>query len=140
MRYQKLRPIPSPSYARPGDAAFDLYTAHETPITLQPGEKATFPSGLALEIPEGYFGLCVPRSSMAKRGLMLTNTVGIIDSGYRGEILQVIQNIGTESQTIEPLERLTQMLILPVMQVPLEEAESLTPTERGQGGFGSTGQ
>lgn len=128
-----------PSYAKPGDAALDLQAAIPEPITIQPMHSATMGTGLAFAIPSGYFGLAMPRSSMAKRGLMLANTVGVIDSGYRGEVLMVIRNISPEPQTIQPLERLCQMAIIPVAHAQIEEVETLDETARGQTGFGSSG-
>lgn len=129
---------PLPAYAKPGDAAFDLSLNLEAPITLQPDATAKISFGIAMEIPAGHFGLLVPRSSMAKRGLILANTLGIIDSGYRGEILGVFRNIGTGPETLNPADRLVQMLILPVAQVAFRQVEELSATERGHGGFGST--
>jgi dUTP pyrophosphatase len=134
----KLTGSPLPAYAKPGDAAFDLCLNIEEPITLQPDQTIKIGTGLAVEIPEGHFGLVVPRSSLAKRNLMMANTLGIIDSGYRGEILTVIRNIGTTPEVLNPQDRLFQMAIIPFTQVQFNHVESLSETERNAGGFGST--
>lgn len=136
----KLNPgTPVPAYAKPGDAAFDLYLTNQEPITINPGQTATIGFGIAMEIPTGHFGLIAPRSSLAKRGLMLANTVGIIDSGYRGELMGVFRNIGTGPEVLEPASRLAQMVILPVAHVNFEVVDELSSTDRGTGAFGSTG-
>lgn len=140
MKVKLTKGMPLPAYANPGDAGFDLRAALAEPLTLQPHQSEMFGTGVAVAIPEGYFGLVVPRSSMGKRNLMIANTVGIIDSGYRGEIMARMHNNGPQPQTIEPGERILQMLILPFTQVPLEEAAELDETARGTGGLGSSGR
>lgn len=131
---------PCPSYAKPGDAGFDLSLNITESVTLQPDQTTKVGFGIAMEIPEGYFGLVVPRSSLAKRNLMLCNTVGIIDSGYRGEILAFIRNVGTTEETLNPADRLFQLALIPVIQVAFNPVEQLSETARGEGGFGSTDQ
>ncbi|MBI1309190.1 MAG: dUTP diphosphatase [Proteobacteria bacterium] len=140
MKIQRLTPaVALPAYAKPGDAALDLQAAIPSPITLAPHEMQHIPSGLAFEFPAGHFGLMVPRSSMAARGLALSNGAAFIDTGYRGEIGMRIRNISNTPQTIQPLERLCQVAIVPFTAVPIEEAESLEATARGTTGFGSSG-
>lgn len=140
LQIRRVNPIVNvPAYAKAGDAAFDLQAAITEPVTIAPLETATIGTGLAFAIPQGYFGLAMPRSSMAKRGLMLANTVGVIDSGYRGEVLMVIRNVSNAPATIQPLERLCQMAIVPVAHATIEEVAELPPSERGETGFGSSG-
>lgn len=129
---------PAPAYAKAGDAAFDLFLNLEEPVTLQPDQTVKVGCGIAMEIPEGHFGLVVPRSSLSKRNLMLANTLGIIDSGYRGEILTVIRNVGTTPEVLNPQDRLFQMAIVPFTQVRFQPVDELSTTDRGEGGFGST--
>lgn len=125
-----------PKYSRPGDAGLDL-TA--TSVSWS-NDKVTYGTGLAFEIPEGYFGLLVPRSSNAKKDLILTNHAGICDSSYRGEILFVYRHaISAAPVEYEVGDRIGQLLILPYPQIELVEAEELSISERGSGGFGSTG-
>lgn len=110
-------------------------------IVLQPNQEFKCHSGIAVEIPEGYFMQIAPRSSMGvKKNLILKNTVGIIDSDYRGEILLFVKNIGSEPITIEHKERIAQAIILPNLETVYEEATELSDTERGEGGFGSSGR
>lgn len=139
MKVKLTRGMPLPAYAKPGDAAFDLRAAVEEPITIAPQHTEVFGTGVAVQIPDGHFGLLVPRSSLGKRNLMIANTVGIIDSGYRGEIMVMLLNAGHETQTVEPNERLLQMIIVPFVQVPLEEVDELDDSARGGGGLGSSG-
>lgn len=134
--------IPIPTYATKGSAAIDLRACLEQPRTVQPGETALIPSGIAISIHDpGIVALLVPRSGLGiKHGIILANTVGVIDSDYQGEIGIGIVNRGAVSYTIEPGERICQMMFVPVTQVALEiVAEFSKETERGTGGFGSTG-
>ena len=130
-----------PSYAKPGDAGMDL-TA--TSRTFDEHGNVVYGVGLAIEIPEGYVGLIFPRSSNAKTDLYLTNHVGVVDSGYRGEIMfkfrksDVIKNF-QEARLYHVGERVGQLMIIPYPQIQLEEVEELSSTERGEGGYGSTG-
>jgi len=130
---------PVPAYAKPGDAAFDLTLNLAAPVTLAPGETAWVSCGIAMEIPAGHFGLLVPRSSLAKRGLMLANTLGVIDNGYRGEVSAALRNLGAAAEVLNHGDRLLQMAIVPFTQVSFEPAQSLSATARGGGGYGSTG-
>lgn len=122
-------------------AGADLYACLENEITLAPGETTLVPTGLALEIPDGYVGLVFARSSVAsKRGLAPANKVGVIDSDYRGELLVALLNHGNAPQTVAPLERIAQLVVVPYLAADYIEAEALSDTVRGSGGFGSTGK
>lgn len=142
IKIKKLNPnaiIPT----RGDDAAagIDLYACIDEPIDIRPGDTVMFGSGIACEFPEGYFGLVVPRSSVGiKKKLALPNNCGIIDFSYRGEIKIAFTNIGKEIQTIEPGDRVAQMVLLPYVVFPIVEVDTLTETERGEGGIGSTGR
>ena len=128
-----------PSYGSTCAAGADLYSAEEE-ITLLPGETKLVHTGLAMEIPEGYVGLIYARSGIAtKRGLAPANKVGVIDSDYRGEIMVSIFNHSSDIQTIAAGERVAQIVITPYLTVNFIESESLDETDRGAGGFGSTG-
>lgn len=142
MRFQKLRPDAKvPTYGSQDAAGADLYACTAEAVTIAPGEAAKFPIGIAVEIPKGYVGLIFARSSMGmKRGLVPANMVGVIDADYRGEICVFLRNQSNDPQTVEPYERVAQMAIMPVMQVEYVEAEDLGETDRGTGGFGSTGR
>lgn len=122
-------------------AGADLSTCLDAPLTIQPHETVFVPTGISVEIPRGFAGFVFARSSVAsKRDLAPANKVGVIDSDYRGEILVALHNHGTVSQTIEPGERIAQLVILPVFAAEYAEADELSDTERGSGGFGSTGR
>lgn len=125
-----------PRYAKSGDAGLDL-TATSVEIK---DDKVTYGCGLAIEIPKGYVGLLFPRSSNSKKDLLLTNSVGVIDSGYRGEVTAVFKKIEYLAKMYEVGERFAQLVILPYPEIELEEAEELSATERGTGGYGSTGK
>lgn len=122
-------------------AGIDLYACIDNPATILPNATVMIPSGIACEFPEGYFGLMLPRSSVGvKRKLTLANTAGIIDESFRGEIMMAFKNNGDVYQTIEPGERLAQLILLPYFTYNIVETDSLSTTERGEGGFGSTGK
>lgn len=130
-----------PTYGSTEAAGADLYACLEQDLTIGPGETAFVPTGLALEVPKHCAGLVYARSGMAcKRGLAPANKVGVIDSDYRGEITVVLHNHGGEPQTIAHGERIAQLVITPVLQPEYTLAEELDDTQRGQGGFGSTGR
>jgi dUTP pyrophosphatase len=134
--------IPLPSYATSGAAALDLRACMESPITVQPGETMLIPSGIAISIHDpGLVALLVPRSGLGiKHGIVLANTVGVIDSDYQGEIGIGVFNRGTLPYTIEPGERICQMMFVPVMQADLRVVTEFSQkSERGACGFGSTG-
>ena len=129
---------PLPRHAKPGDAGLDL-TARES-VVISPHGSAMVGTGVAVEIPEGYVGLVFPRSGLAgKHGVNLRNCVGVIDSGYRGEIMAPLQNMTGECKEIGEGERICQLVIVPFMTCECVEASELSDTERGEGGFGSTG-
>ena len=142
MKFQKLRPdAKTPTYGSADAAGADLYICSAEPVTIGPGETYLAPTGIAVAIPQGYVGLIFARSGLAtKRGLAPTNKVGVIDADYRGEVRVSLHNHSGVPQTIEPYERVAQMVIVPFVQEPYEEADSLDETERGTGGFGSTGR
>ena len=122
-------------------AGIDLYACIDKPVTILPNATVMIPSGIACEFPEGYFGLMLPRSSVGvKRKLTLANTAGVIDESFRGEIMMAFKNNGDVYQTIEPGERLAQLILLPYFTYNIVETDSLSTTERGEGGFGSTGK
>ena len=130
-----------PTYGSSAAAGADLYACLDETVTIQPGEVFWVPTGIALEVPAGCAGLIYARSSMGvKRGLAPANKVGVIDSDYRGEIRVVLLNHSNQPQTVSPGERVAQMIITPVITPPYEEVEELTDTDRGAGGFGSTGK
>ena len=139
---KKVRPNAIlPTYGSQGAAGADLYACLEEEVTIRAGETVFIPTGLAMEIPAGYVGLVYARSSLgAKRGLAPANKVGVIDSDYRGEISVVLHNHGKADQAIAPGERIAQLVITPVITPIYEEAEELSDTNRGAGGFGSTGK
>jgi dUTP pyrophosphatase len=127
-----------PKYSKPGDAGLDL-TATE--IIKEEGFQITYGTGLAVEIPLGYVGLIFPRSSIRNYELALTNCVGVVDSGYRGEIQFTFNKIGgVPSKKYDVGDRIGQLIILPYPQIELEEVSELSSTERGDGGFGSSGK
>lgn len=132
--------VPLPSYQTPGSAGLDLCAALPEAIRLEPRERRLIPTGLVLEIPPGFEGQVRPRSGLAlKHGISIVNSPGTIDSDFRGEVGIVLINHGSEPFVVEPLSRIAQIVITPVVQVELVEAESLTETSRGAGGYGSTG-
>jgi dUTP pyrophosphatase len=130
--------LPLPAYARDNDAGLDLYAA-ET-VTLAPGARALVGTGLAVAIPTGFAGLVVPRSGLALRhGLTLVNTPGVVDAGYRGEVKLLLINHGQAGVTVQRGDRVAQLLVQRVERVALTPVAELPATERGAGGFGSTG-
>ena len=130
-----------PTYGTEASAGADLYACMQDKVEVGPGQSVMIPTGIAMEIPKGYAGLVFARSSMgAKRGLAPANKVGVIDSDYRGEIRVVLHTHSGEPQSVEPGERVAQLLIVPVFTPGFQEAEKLSDTSRGAGGFGSTGK
>ena len=130
-----------PSYGSAFAAGADLYACLEGPVTIEPGETYWVSTGISLEIPQGYAGLIYARSSMGtKRGLAPANKVGVIDSDYRGEVRVVLLNHSKEPQIIAPGERVAQLVVAPVFTPGFEEVDELADTQRGAGGFGSTGK
>lgn len=132
--------LPLPAYARDGDAGLDLLAARD--VTLKPGERAAVPTGVAVAIPEGYAGFVHARSGRALReGLALVNAPGLVDAGYRGELRVIVVNLDpTEPVYIGRGERIAQLVIQPVVAAELVEVKDLPHSERGDGGFGSTGR
>ena len=130
-----------PTYAKSGDAGMDMVATKIISDTL---DSITYGTDIAVEIPEGFVGLVFPRSSIRKTNLQLSNSVGVIDSGYRGEIQATFKKIqGVSNQTLETYkvgDRICQIMIIPHPLVEFEEVEELSNTERGEGGFGSTGK
>lgn len=129
-----------PTYGTEYSAGADMYACIDTPVIIEPGKTVLIPTGLALEIPEGYAGLIYARSGLAtKKGIAPANKVSVIDSDYRGEIRIPLHNHSEEAVTIEPAERIAQIIFTPYLKACFEESDSLSDTERGLGGFGSTG-
>ena len=129
-----------PSYAKDGDAGMDLVA---TSIISSTSTQITYGIGLALEIPKGFVGLIFPRSSVRKTRLMLSNCVGVVDSGYRGELQATFNKINNDSVSENDYkvgDRIAQIMIIPHPPIEFEEADELSDTERGEGGFGSTGK
>lgn len=130
-----------PTFGSAQAAGADLYACLEEPVTIQPGQTAFIPTGLAMELPRGYAGLIYARSGLAcKRGLAPANKVGVVDSDYRGEFIVALHNHGTQPQTISHGERIAQLVVTPVLIPEYIETEALSDTQRGAGGFGSTGK
>lgn len=129
----------APGYARAGDAGADLRCTSD--IVLAPGERALVGTGVRLALPEGTVGLVTPRSGLAARlGLGIVNSPGIIDSGYRGEVMVCLINLDADRPiTLSTGDRIAQLVVMPVVQARFELVDSLDPTERGEGGYGSTG-
>ena len=131
-----------PHYATPGAAALDLRACVEAPLTLAPGQSELVPTGIAIHIGDPrYAAIVLPRSGLGhKHGIVLGNLVGLIDSDYQGQIMMSAWNRGQTAFTIQPLERIAQLLIVPVLQVEFNIVEDFAPSDRGAGGFGSTGK
>ncbi|MGM0546792.1 MAG: dUTP diphosphatase [Bacteroidota bacterium] len=132
--------LPLPSYESEFAAGMDIRAALKESITLQPGERKLIPSGLTMAMPRGYEAQMRPRSGLAYRhGITMLNTPGTIDADYRGELKMLAVNLGNKEFTINHGDRIAQMVIAPVIQAKVNEVEVLSETERGDGGFGSTG-
>lgn len=142
LKIKKLLPEAKlPTYGSEYAAGADLYALSEHAVRIGANETAVVHTGLAAEIPEGYVGLIYARSGLAtKKGLAPANKVGVIDSDYRGEIRVALHNHSKYEQSIEPYERIAQLVIAPYIAAEYEEAEELSETVRGEGGFGSTGK
>lgn len=131
-----------PQYATPGSAGLDLRACIDAPVTLKPGDTSLIPSGLAIHLksPE-YAAMVLPRSGLGhKHGIVLGNLVGLIDSDYQGQIFVSVWNRGQAEFTIQPMERIAQMIVVPVLQVEFNVAPDFVASSRGEGGFGSTGK
>jgi len=138
VKFKKLSPLAViPRYSKPGDAGMDLTAASKIDNTTF---QCTYGTGISVEIPEGYVGLVFPRSSIRNTELILSNSVGVIDSGYRGEIQATfIKTNGLGSWDYKIGDRIAQLIIIPYPQIEFEEVEELSQTDRGTGGFGSSG-
>ena len=134
--------IPAPFYATPGSAAMDLHACVDAPVTIPAGQRAVIPTGIAIALPSAdYVALVFARSGLGiKHGVAPANCVGVIDSDYRGEVLVGLQNSGGADYTVQPGDRIAQLMITPVVQAQVELVEELDETARGAGGFGSTGK
>ena len=132
--------LPLPAYATPGSAGMDLRAAVEKPLLLGPGKRVLVPTGLRIALPEGYEAQVRPRSGLAIReGITVANAPGTIDSDYRGEVKVGLVNLSDSAYTIKRGDRVAQMVVAPVTRVAWRSVASLDETERGAGGFGSTG-
>ena len=143
VKYKLLDPrAKAPAYATAGAAAADLCALLDEPLTLAPMQRALVPTGLAIELPgPECVALVYARSGLSiKHGLTMANGVGVIDSDYRGELRVPMVNLGTEPYTVQPGERIAQLCIAPVWQAAFVQANDLSDTDRGAGGFGSTGK
>jgi dUTP pyrophosphatase len=131
-----------PAYATPGSAGLDLRACIEAPLTLEPGQTVLVPTGLAIHVADpGYAAMILPRSGLGhKNGIVLGNLVGLIDSDYQGQLMVSTWNRGHAAFTLQPLDRLAQLVIVPVLQVGFNVVDEFASSERGTGGFGSTGK
>jgi len=131
-----------PRYATSGSAGLDLRACLDTPVTLEPGDTTLVPTGLAIHIADpGYCAIILPRSGLGhKHGIVLGNLVGLIDSDYQGQLFVSTWNRGRTSFRLEPMERLAQLVIVPVLQVEFDVVDDFDESARGAGGFGSTGK
>lgn len=130
-----------PVYGSEYAAGADLYAVLDEAVTIMPAETKLIRTGLSMEIPVGYAGLIYARSGLAaKRGLAPANKVGVVDADYRGEVMVALHNHSNEPQTVEPRERIAQLVVAPFLRVEYFAVEELSDTVRGEGGFGSTGR
>jgi len=131
-----------PHYATPGAAGLDLRACVDAPLTLEPGDSQLVPSGIAIHLADpGYAAIVLPRSGLgAKHGIVLGNLVGLIDSDYQGEVMLSVWNRGKAAFTIQPMDRVAQLVVVSVAQVELHVVEEFAASSRGAEGFGSTGR
>ena len=136
------REIPAPFYASAGASAMDLHACLDQAVTIPAGKRAVIPTGIAIALPSSeYVALVFARSGLGiKHGVAPANCVGVIDSDYRGEVMVGLQNSGDQDYTIQPGDRIAQLMISPVIQAQIQMVEELDDTARGAGGFGSTGK
>ncbi|CAM3772702.1 dUTP diphosphatase [Parendozoicomonas haliclonae] len=134
--------FPLPAYATEGSAGLDLRAMLDEPLTLEPGQTQLLPTGLAIHLEDaGYAAMILPRSGLGhKHGIVLGNLVGLIDSDYQGQLMVSCWNRGNTTFTVEPGERIAQLVIVPVLQAKLDIVDSFDETDRGEGGFGSSGR
>ena len=137
----RLRDSP-PHYATPGAAGLDLRACLEAPLTLAPGQTTLVRTGMAIHLADpGLAAMILPRSGLGhKHGIVLGNLVGLIDSDYQGELMVSVWNRGQDAFTLNPLERIAQLVVVPVLQVGFNVVDDFAASERGEGGFGSTGK
>ena len=142
IQVKKLRPTAIlPTYGSEKAAGADLYACLDETVEIQPGKTVFIPTGLAMQIPDGYAGLIYARSGLAsKAGLAPANKVGVVDADYRGEVMVALHNHSTEVRYVECGDRIAQLVIAPVYQADFCEVDELSETARGDGGFGSTGK
>jgi len=145
VKVKRLRPgadpLPLPAYQTAQAAGMDLLADLDAPITLRPLERRAVPTGLALEIPEGFEAQIRPRSGLAlKHGITCLNTPGTVDADYRGEVQVILANVSNAAFTVNRGDRIAQLVLVPVTRAELVEVETLAPSARGEGGFGSTGR
>ena len=142
IRIKKLHPnAVIPTYGSLEAAGADIYACLDAAVTIPAGKTVFIPTGLAMEVPKGCAGLIYARSSMgSKRGLAPANKVGVIDSDYRGQVMVALHNHSQEDQVVNPGERVAQLIITPVFTPGFREVDDLSETDRGSGGFGSTGR
>ena len=131
-----------PAYATPGSAGLDLRACLDEPVVLEPGQAHLIPTGLSMHLGDpGLAAMILPRSGLGhKHGIVLGNLVGLIDSDYQGPLMVSCWNRGTTTFTIQPLERIAQLVIVPVVQASFRQVDSFEASQRGEGGFGSTGR
>jgi dUTP pyrophosphatase len=131
-----------PAYATGGSAGLDLRACIDAPLTLEPGQTVLVPTGLAIHIGDpGYAAMILPRSGLGhKNGIVLGNLVGLIDSDYQGQLMVSTWNRGQSAFTLQPMDRLAQLVVVPVVQVGFKVVEEFVSSDRGAGGFGSTGK
>jgi len=131
-----------PAYATPGSAGLDLRACIDAPLVLEPGQTVLVPTGLAIHVADpGFAAMILPRSGLGhKNGIVLGNLVGLIDSDYQGQLMVSTWNRGNQTFTLQPLDRLAQLVIVPVLQVGFNVVDEFASSERGAGGFGSTGK
>ncbi|MDE7009711.1 MAG: dUTP diphosphatase [Oscillospiraceae bacterium] len=135
------REIPLPYYATQGAAALDLHACLDEPMTIPPEGQVMVPTGIAAAVPEGYVGIIAVRSSMGiRREVGMPNSIGVIDSDYRGPLGVALRNFRREPYTVQPGDRIAQLLVVPVLCPEVEVVDTLPETARGAGGFGSTGR
>ena len=140
-RLQHAAGLPLPSYASAGAAGADLCSAEAGAVEIAPGQRVALATGLVIEIPDGFEVQVRPRSGLAARhGLTVINAPGTIDSDYRGEVMVLLVNLGEERVTVDRGDRIAQMVVAPVTRVEFVESEHVNDTDRGAGGFGSTGR
>ena len=138
MDLQQLDPdLPAPTYAHPGDAGLDLYAACDALVT---GDTVLIPTGVAVAVPDGYVGLVCPRSGLSEYGVTVANAPGVVDSGYRGELMVRLTTTSATPYRVHRGDRIAQLLVVPVARPTITIVKTLDDTERGTNGFGSTGR